>query len=116
MTRAAAMPIIIPVLLFFGANDDGEIWRSIIVASAAPGPLHFCSAAVGAAVEAMRSIIVASSLPARVGCGPGIVPVGPRLRSITVASSLPIFVPVGPVRGGGGEDIAGSDCVGWPVM
>src|SRR3954453_4869095 len=42
------------LLLFFGANDDGETCRSIIVASAAPGPLHFCSAAVGAAVDVRR--------------------------------------------------------------
>src|ERR1019366_1202059 len=40
ITTAAAMPIIIPVLLFFGASAPGAIWRSIIVASAFP-PLHF---------------------------------------------------------------------------
>src|SRR3954470_6330826 len=102
------MPMIIPVLLFFGANDEGETCRSIIVASAAPGPLHFCSAAVGAAVDVRRSIIVASSLPARVDCCGALT-----LRSITVASSLPIFVPVGPVRGG---VIDVSACVGWPVI
>src|SRR3954466_6575576 len=111
MTSAAAMPMNMPGLLFFGANDDGEPCRSIIVASAAPGPLHFCSAAVGAAVDVRRSITVASSLPVRGAWGGA-----PALGSITVASSLPIFVPVGPVRGGGIEGIDVSACVGWPVI